>query len=158
MNRIGFGYDIHRLVEGRKLILGGIDIPFDKGLSGHSDADVLIHAMIDGLLGAATMGDIGHLFPDNDPQFKDIDSMVLLKKVFDLIQQKGFSIVMIDSTIVCEKPKLAPYIVTMRENIAQHLGIPADSISVKATTNERIGDIGKGEAICAMAVVLLDKI
>lgn len=150
--RTGFGYDIHRLTTGRKLILGGVLIPFEKGLDGHSDADVLIHAIIDALMGSLALGDIGAHFPDTDPAYKDVDSRILLKKTARLIFQKGYLIENIDATIVAERPKLNPFIPHMRKNIAMDMNIPEDSVSVKATTSERIGIIGREEGICAMAV------
>ena len=150
--RIGFGYDVHRLCENRKLILGGVDIPHSLGLLGHSDADVLVHAVMDALLGAAALGDIGKLFPDTDQAFKDIDSMILLKKVGEVLSEKGYLIGNIDSTVVAQKPKLAPYIQQMRENIAECLGIELDAVSVKATTTEKLGPEGREEGISAYAV------
>ena len=153
--RTGFGYDLHRLCEGRKLILGGVTIPFEKGLDGHSDADVLVHAVIDALLGAAAMGDIGMHFPDTDPGFKNADSRVLLRETASMLEKKGFLIGNIDSTIVAERPKLLPHIEEMRYNIAEDLGLGLDDVSVKATTSERIGMIGREEGMCAMAVSLI---
>ncbi len=149
--RVGFGYDVHALKAGRKLILGGVDIPYEKGLDGHSDADVLIHAIIDALLGSAALGDIGKLFPDTDNSFKDIDSRILLKKVGNLLKEKGYSIANIDSTIVAQEPKLAPFIDEMRENIATDLGLLKDAVSVKATTTEKLGFEGRKEGISACA-------
>lgn len=150
--RIGFGYDVHRLCENRKLILGGVDIPHSLGLLGHSDADVLVHAVMDALLGAAALGDIGKLFPDTDESFKDIDSVILLKKVGEVLSEKGYIVNNIDSTVVAQKPKLAPYIQQMRENIADCLGLAVDCISVKATTTEKLGPEGREEGISAYAV------
>ena len=150
--RIGFGYDVHRLCENRKLILGGVDIPHSLGLLGHSDADVLVHAVMDALLGAAALGDIGKLFPDTDESFKDIDSMILLKKVGEVLSEKGYIVNNIDSTVVAQKPKLAPYIQQMRENMADCLGLAVDCISVKATTTEKLGPEGREEGISAYAV------
>ncbi len=150
--RIGFGYDVHKLCENRKLILGGVDVPHTLGLMGHSDADVLIHAIMDALLGAAALGDIGKLFPDSDNSFKDIDSMILLKKVGEVLSEKGYSIGNIDSTIAAQKPKLAPYIEQMRKNIADCLGVDLDAVSVKATTTEKLGFEGREEGISACAV------
>jgi 2-C-methyl-D-erythritol 2,4-cyclodiphosphate synthase len=155
--RTGFGYDLHRLAEGRKLVLGGVDIPFEKGLDGHSDADVLLHAITDALLGAAALGDIGAHFPDTDPAWKGADSRVLLRQTAALIREKGYLIGNVDSTVVAERPKLRPHIDRMREHIAADLGVDADAVSVKATTSERIGMIGREEGICAMAVCLLWK-
>lgn len=155
--RTGFGYDLHRLAEGRKLVLGGVDIPFEKGLDGHSDADVLLHAITDALLGAAALGDIGAHFPDTDPAWKGADSRVLLRQTAALIREKGYLIGNVDSTVVAERPKLRPHIDRMREHIAADLGVGADAVSVKATTSERIGMIGREEGICAMAVCLLWK-
>ncbi|MGI5984256.1 MAG: 2-C-methyl-D-erythritol 2,4-cyclodiphosphate synthase [Clostridiales bacterium] len=154
--RIGHGYDVHKLAVNRKLILGGIDIPYDKGLDGHSDADVLIHAIIDALLGAAAFGDIGTLFPDTDPKYKDADSAELLRRVYMRISEAGYSIGNIDSTVIAQAPKLAPYIEEMRENIAKVLNISADCINIKATTEEKLGFTGAGEGIAAHAVVLLN--
>ncbi|MGB9814256.1 MAG: 2-C-methyl-D-erythritol 2,4-cyclodiphosphate synthase [Thermovenabulum sp.] len=156
--RVGIGYDAHRLVEGRKLIIGGVHIPFEKGLLGHSDADVLVHAINDALLGAACLGDIGKHFPDTDPKYKDISSLVLMKRVAELLKNEGFGIVNIDSVIVAERPKFAPYIEKMRENIASALGIQKDKISIKATTTEGMGFEGRGEGISAKAICLIKKI
>ncbi len=153
--RTGCGYDLHRLSEGRKLVLGGVVIPFEKGLEGHSDADVLLHAITDALLGAAAMGDIGSHFPDTDPAWKGADSRVLLRKTVELISEKGYRIGNVDSTVVAERPKLRPHIDRMRACIAEDLGVETDAVSVKATTSERIGMIGREEGICAMAVCLL---
>jgi len=150
--RIGFGYDVHRLCENRKLILGGVDVPHTLGLMGHSDADVLIHAVMDALLGAAALGDIGKLFPDTDNSFKDIDSMILLKKVGEVLAEKGYIVNNIDSTVAAQKPKLAPYIEQMRKNIADCLGVDLDAVSVKATTTEKLGFEGREEGISAYAV------
>jgi len=150
--RIGFGYDVHRLCENRKLILGGVDVPHTLGLMGHSDADVLIHAVMDALLGAAALGDIGKLFPDSDNSFKDIDSMILLKKVGEVLAEKGYIVNNIDSTVAAQKPKLAPYIEQMRKNIADCLGVEVDAVSVKATTTEKLGFEGREEGISAYAV------
>ena len=157
MFRIGEGYDVHRLTEGRKLILGGVDIPFTKGLDGHSDADVLVHAIMDALLGAAALGDIGKLFPDNDDAYLGADSIELLKKVVKVISDKGYNIVNIDSTIIAQKPKLAPYIDSMRANIAAAMGADKDAVSVKATTEEGLGFTGTGEGIAARAIALIEK-
>ncbi|MGA2623663.1 MAG: 2-C-methyl-D-erythritol 2,4-cyclodiphosphate synthase [Bacteroidota bacterium] len=153
--RIGVGYDIHRLVVNRKLILGGVEIPFVKGLFGHSDADVLCHAVCDALLGAAALGDIGKHFPDNDPRFKDISSLVLLKQVADLIRLNNFDIVNVDATVVLQQPKVGPYIKRMRDNIAQSLGLSLDRVSVKATTSEELGFVGMGEGAATYAVALI---
>ena len=157
MFRIGEGYDVHRLKEGRKLILGGVDIPFTKGLDGHSDADVLVHAIMDALLGAAALDDIGKLFPDNDDAYLGADSIELLKKVVKVISDKGYNVVNIDSTVIAQKPKLAPYIDNMRANIASALGADKDAVSVKATTEEGLGFTGTGEGIAARAVALIEK-
>ena len=151
--RFGFGYDIHRLVVNRKLILGGVEIPFIKGLLGHSDADVLCHAVADALLGAAALDDIGKHFPDTDPRFKDVSSLVLLKHVGDLLRTNQFEIVNLDSTLVLQQPKVAPYVKRMRENIAHTLGLRLDQVSVKATTGEELGFIGMGDGASAYAVV-----
>ena len=156
--RIGMGYDVHKLVEGRKLILGGVDIPYEKGLLGHSDADVLIHAIMDALLGAVALGDIGKHFPDSDEKYKGISSLELLKHVSLLLQSKGYSIINIDSTIMAQKPKLAPYIDDMRKNIASVIGIDVDAVSVKATTEEGLGFTGEGLGISSNAVCLLENI
>lgn len=154
-NRIGHGYDVHRLVEGRKLILGGVEIPYEKGLDGHSDADVLIHALMDSMIGAAAMGDIGKLFPDTDDSYKGISSMILLDKVCQALRDKGFSFVNVDVTVICQRPKLSPYIDEMRKNISDALGIDIGRVSVKATTTEKLGFAGRGEGIAAEAVSLL---
>ena len=156
--RIGSGYDVHKLVEGRKLILGGVDIQHHKGLLGHSDADVLIHAIMDALLGACALGDIGRHFPDTSDEFKGISSIILLKRVLDLIQNKGYCIMNIDATIVAQKPKLAPHIDLMRKNIAEALNTDIDNINIKATTEEKLGFTGREEGISAQAVCLLEKI
>ena len=154
--RIGHGYDVHRLVEGRKLILGGVDIPYEKGLLGHSDADVLLHAISDSLLGAAAMGDIGAMFPDTDPAFKDADSLLLLKAVVKRINEAGFKPVNIDATIIAQQPKMRPYIDEMRKNISDALNVSIDCVNVKATTEERLGFTGSGEGISAHCVSLID--
>ena len=154
--RIGIGYDVHRLVEDRKLILGGVEIPYEKGLLGHSDADVLVHAVMDALLGAAALGDIGQHFPDNDPKYKGISSILLLEKVGQLLNEKGYRVVNIDSIVIAQKPKLLPYRPQMAENIAQALGIPVDCVSVKATTEEGMGFTGTGDGMASQAVVLLE--
>jgi len=156
--RIGIGFDVHQLVEGRKLILGGVTIPFEKGLLGHSDADVLVHAINDALLGACALGDIGKHFPDTDPAYKDISSIKLLKRVKNLLSVHGYKVVNIDSVICAERPKLAPYIDEIRKNIAETLSIAVDRVSVKATTTEGLGFEGKGEGISAQAVCLIEKI
>ena len=153
--RIGIGYDIHRLVYGRKLVLGGVTIPFEKGLLGHSDADVLLHAVCDALLGAAGLGDIGLYFPDTDNEFKDMESIKLLDRTNKMIREKGFTIINIDSTIFVETPKLSLYREEMKKNIAQILEIDPGRINIKATTTEGLGMIGKGEGIGAMSVVLI---
>ena len=153
--RIGQGYDVHRLVEGRRLILGGVEIPYEKGLLGHSDADVLLHALMDALLGAAALGDIGRHFPDKDPQYEGADSMELLGRVCALLRQKGYRVGNCDCTVIAQRPKLAPYIPAMRENIASALGIPTDRVSVKATTEEGLGFTGEGAGIAAQAIALL---
>jgi 2-C-methyl-D-erythritol 2,4-cyclodiphosphate synthase len=153
--RIGHGYDVHRLVKDRRLILGGVEIPFEKGLLGHSDADVLLHAIADALLGAAALGDIGLHFPDSDPRYAGADSRVLLKEVCRLVRAAGFEIENIDATILCQAPKLRPYIDAMRRNIADTCDLPLDRVSVKATTEEGLGFTGRGEGIAAHAVTLL---
>lgn len=154
--RIGHGYDVHRLVENRKLIIGGVEIPYEKGLDGHSDADVLVHAIMDALLGAAALGDIGMMFPDNDPKYKGADSLKLLGLVFDRMSEKGYRIVNLDCTIIAQAPKLAGYIGAMRERISMVLNIGIDCVNVKATTEEHLGFTGAGEGIAAHAVVLID--
>ena len=153
--RVGMGYDVHRLTEGRDLIIGGVKIPYEKGLLGHSDADVLLHAISDALLGAAALGDIGKHFPDTDPAYKGISSMILLEKVGDLIAEKSFLIENIDATIIAQAPKMRPYIDTMRENIAKALKIEVSQVNVKATTEEGLGFTGTGEGISSQAVCLL---
>ena len=158
MIRIGHGYDVHKLVNGRKLIIGGVEIPNNNiGLLGHSDADVLLHAISDALLGAAALGDIGKHFPDNDEKYKNADSLVLLCKVNDLLKNEGYSVVNIDATVLAQSPKLATYILSMRENIAKALKITVDFVSVKATTEEGLGFTGSKEGIAAHAVVLIEK-
>lgn len=156
--RIGHGYDVHRLVSGRALILGGVTIPFEKGLLGHSDADVLTHAIMDALLGAAALGDIGAHFPDNDPVYAGADSVELLKNVVSLLTQNGYQIGNIDATVLAQAPRLKPYIPTMREILSQSCGLPLDAVSVKATTEEGLGFTGSGEGIAAHAVCLIEKI
>lgn len=153
--RIGQGYDVHRLVEGRKLILGGVEIPYEKGLLGHSDADVLIHAVMDALLGAAALGDIGQHFPDTDPAYEGADSLRLLAHVQELLQQEGYAVGNIDATIIAQKPKLMPHIQKMRENIAEAMRLTLGQVSVKATTEERLGFTGREEGISAQAVCTL---
>mgnify|MGYP000875754597 CR=1 FL=1 len=157
MFRIGNGYDVHKLVEGRKLILAGIEIPHHLGLLGHSDADVLVHAIMDGLLGALALGDIGKHFPDTDEKYKGISSMELLKEVSKLIKNKGYEVVNIDSIVAAERPKLKPYIEQMRKNVAEILEISIEDVSIKATTEERLGFTGREEGIKSYAVVLLKK-
>jgi 2-C-methyl-D-erythritol 2,4-cyclodiphosphate synthase len=154
--RIGIGYDVHRLVTGRKLVLGGIVIPFEKGLLGHSDADVLVHAVCDALLGAAAMGDIGMHFPDTDPKFKNISSIKLLAETVAMLQRNGFSIGNIDSTIFAESPKIGPYRKLMQEKLAATVEVEPNCINIKATTTEGLGIIGNGEGIAAMSVALLE--
>ena len=156
--RIGHGYDVHRLVEGRELIVGGVHIPYKKGLLGHSDADVLLHAVSDALLGAAAMGDIGGMFPDNDPEYLGADSLVLLREVFQRLRDNGYSVINVDCTVIAQKPKMKPYIPEMRMNIAAALSTDADNISVKATTEEEMGFTGRGEGISAHCVCLIDKV
>lgn len=155
--RIGHGYDVHKLCENRKLIIGGVEIEYEKGLLGHSDADVLLHAVSDSLLGAAAMGDIGGMFPDNDPQFKDADSLVLLKQVTQRLSASGYKTVNIDATIIAQKPKMSPHIPQMRANIASALGIDVDFVNVKATTEEKLGFTGSGEGISAHCVCLIER-
>ena len=156
MTRIGFGFDVHRLVAGRKLVLGGVEIPFEKGLLGHSDADVLSHAIADALLGAAAAGDIGRHFPDTDPKYKNISSLTLLSNVARLLSEKSYAIINIDTTIVLQQPKIAPHVEKMRENIARALDVEIDCVSVKATTNEGLGFIGAGDGAVAYAVAQVD--
>ena len=153
--RIGHGYDAHRLAENRKLILGGVEIPYEKGLVGHSDADVLLHALADAILGAAALGDIGKLFPDNDPATEGIDSRIILRAAYDKIRAAGFEPENCDVTVIAQRPKLAPYIDRMRENIASDLRMDISAVSVKATTEEKMGFTGSGEGISCHAVVLL---
>ena len=155
--RIGHGYDVHRLCEGRKLIIGGVDIPWEKGLMGHSDADVLVHALMDALLGALALGDIGKLFPDTDETFAGADSIILLKEVAKRIAAQGYILSNADCTIIAQRPKMAPHIEAMRSNIAAALGVDVSQISVKATTEERLGFTGEGLGIASHAVVLLEK-
>ncbi len=155
--RIGQGYDVHRLVEGRKPIIGGVEIPYEKGLDGHSDADVLLHAIMDALLGAAALGDIGVLFPDTDDAYKGADSMVLLEKVHEEVLSEGYAVSNIDATIIAQAPKMRPYIDQMRDNIARVLNIGQDQVNVKATTEEKLGFTGRKEGISAIAVALLEK-
>lgn len=155
--RIGHGYDVHKLVEGRDLIIGGVKIPYEKGLLGHSDADVLLHAVSDSLLGAAAMGDIGGMFPDNDPQFLSADSLVLLRSVFQRLRDNGYKVVNVDATVIAQKPKMKAYIPEMRMNIAAALSTDIDNISVKATTEEELGFTGRGEGISAHSVCLIEK-
>ena len=157
MTRFGMGYDVHRLVEGRKLILGGVEIPWEKGLLGHSDADVLLHAIADALLGAAALGDIGKHFPDTDDKFKGADSRKLLAEVVRLLREKGYRVGNVDATIVAQAPKLSPHIENMAENIAKVLGVERDAVNVKATTEERLGFTGSGEGMSAYAVAGIEK-
>lgn len=154
--RIGHGYDVHRLTAGRKLILGGVEIPSEKGLLGHSDADVLTHAIMDALLGAAALGDIGGLFPDTDPRFKDADSLRLLQVVCEEIGKKGYSISNIDSTVIAQAPKIKPYIAQMQQNLARVCNVEQEQINIKATTEEKLGFTGRGEGIAAHAVCLIE--
>ena len=156
--RIGHGYDVHRLVEGRRCIIGGVDIPHEKGLLGHSDADVLLHAIMDAVLGAMAAGDIGKLFPDNDPTYKGADSLVLTRRVAEVMTERGYRLGNIDATVIAQAPKMAPHILTMRENIATAFGVDPDRVSVKATTEERLGFTGSGEGIAAHAVCLIESL
>ena len=155
--RIGHGYDVHRLTEGRKLILGGVEIPWERGLLGHSDADVLLHAIMDALLGAAGLGDIGRLFPDSDPAYAGISSLELLRRVADALGEKGFSVVNLDATLVAQAPKVGPYRRQMEENIAAGLAIPVERVNVKATTEEGLGFTGSGAGMAAQAIALLEQ-
>ncbi|MEE0977788.1 MAG: 2-C-methyl-D-erythritol 2,4-cyclodiphosphate synthase [Muribaculaceae bacterium] len=157
MIRIGNGFDVHRLVEGRRCIICGVDVPYEKGLLGHSDADVALHALSDALLGAAAMHDIGYHFPDTDPRYKGADSRVLLREVLRLIGEKGYRPVNVDVTIIAQAPKMLPYIEAMRENIAMDLGLDVEAVSVKATTTEHLGFTGRKEGIAAQATVLIEK-
>lgn len=154
--KIGIGYDVHKLVVGRKLMLGGVDIAYDKGLDGHSDADVLLHAICDAILGAAKLGDIGQYFPDNDEKYKDANSLELLKNTAQIIDNKGYKVVDVDSVVVAQAPKLSPYREKMRKNIAEALSLDVDNVGVKATTTEGLGFEGLGEGISAQAVVLIE--
>ena len=153
--RVGMGYDVHRLTEERKLILGGVEIPWEKGLLGHSDADVLVHAVMDALLGAAALGDIGKHFPDTDPAYKGISSILLLRHVTKLLKKNGYAIGNVDATIIAQKPKMAPHILKMRENMAEAMGISIDCLNVKATTEEGLGFTGREDGIAAQAICLL---
>lgn len=155
--RIGQGFDVHALAAGRKLIIGGVTIPYERGLLGHSDADVLLHAICDALIGAAALGDIGKHFPDTDPRYAGVDSRALLREVTQLLRARGYHVVNIDSTVIAQAPKLSPYIAAMRENIAADVGVDLDAVNVKAKTAERLGAIGRGEGIAAEAVVLIEK-
>lgn len=155
--RIGHGYDVHRLVEGRKCIIGGVEIPFDRGLDGHSDADVLTHAIMDALLGAAALGDIGQHFPDNDNSFKGIDSQVLLREVCALIRKEGYEISNLDATIIAQKPKMMPHLPEMRRILAENMGVEVSQINLKATTEERLGFTGREEGISSHCVCLIEK-
>ena len=157
MMRVGHGYDVHRLVEGRKLILGGVEIPWEKGLLGHSDADVLVHAVMDALLGAAGLWDIGHAFPDNDPAYAGIDSMLLLAQVRDMLTEKGYTVGNVDATVLAQAPKLAPHLPAIRRNLADRLQVPLSRVSVKATTEEGLGFTGAGEGMAAHAVCLVEE-
>lgn len=156
--RVGHGYDVHRLTEGRALILGGVTVPFDRGLLGHSDADVLTHAVMDALLGAAALGDIGKLFPDSDAAYAGADSMLLLRRVTALLREHGWQVGNVDATVVAQAPKLAPYIPEMRRRLAEAMGLDVDCVSVKATTEERLGFTGSGEGMAAHAVALIERL
>ena len=156
--RIGHGYDVHRLTGGRKLILGGVDIPWELGLLGHSDADVLTHAVMDALLGAAALGDIGKHFPDTDPAYAGADSLALLDHVVELLAGRGWQVGNVDATVLAQRPKLAPYIPQMRQNLALHMGVPPEQVNVKATTEEGLGFTGTGQGMAAHAVALLERI
>ncbi len=155
--RIGQGFDIHALAEGRKLIIGGVTIPYERGLAGHSDADVLLHAICDALIGAAALGDIGKHFPDTDPRYAGIDSRKLLREVAQLLRARRYRVVNMDATVIAQAPKLAPFILGMRENIAADLGVAVEDVNVKAKTAERLGAIGRGEGIAAEVVVLIER-
>lgn len=156
--RIGHGYDVHRLAEGRKFILGGVEIPYEKGLLGHSDADVLVHAIMDSILGACALGDIGKLFPDSNEKYRGADSLVLLREVARLVKENGFTVINIDSTVAAQSPKLSPYIMQMRQNIAATAGIDVSCVSVKATTEEGLGFTGEKLGVSATAICLVDKV
>ena len=156
--RIGYGYDVHRLVSGRALVLGGVTVPFEKGLLGHSDADVLTHAVMDALLGAAALGDIGKLFPDSDAAYAGADSIALLERVTALLREHGWQVGNVDATVVAQTPKLAPYIPEMRRRLAEAMGLDVDCVSVKATTEERLGFTGSGEGMAAHAVALIERL
>lgn len=156
--RVGHGYDVHRLVEGRALILGGVTVPFDRGLLGHSDADVLTHAVMDALLGAAALGDIGKLFPDSDEAYAGADSIALLRRVTALLREHGWQVGNVDATVVAQAPKLAPYVPDMRRRLAEAMGLDVDCVSVKATTEERLGFTGSGEGMAAHAVALIERL
>lgn len=158
MLRIGHGYDVHRLVENRKLILGGVEIPYEKGLLGHSDADVLTHALMDSLLGAAALGDIGHLFPDNDDRYLGADSIELLKNVVSVLKENGYAVSNTDCTVIAQRPKLAPFIMQMRRRLADAMGVDIDCVSVKATTEEGLGFSGEGLGIAVHAVSLIERV
>lgn len=158
MLRIGHGFDVHAFSEGRRLVLGGVDVPSERGLAGHSDADVVAHALMDAVLGALREGDIGKLFPDNDPAYEGADSLVLMRRVADLARERGWRVADADCTIAAQVPKLAPYREQMRANMAAALGVPVDAVGVKATTTERLGFVGREEGIAAWAVVLLERI
>lgn len=155
--RIGQGYDVHKLAPDRKLILGGVEVPYHLGLLGHSDADVIVHALMDAMLGAAGLWDIGHAFPDDDPETEGISSMVLLARVRDMLEERGYRVVNLDGTIIAQRPKLAPFIPQMRQNVARVLGLTEDRVNLKATTEEGLGFTGSGEGIAAQAVALLEK-
>ena len=156
--RIGNGYDVHRLTEGRKCIIGGVDIPYSKGLLGHSDADVLVHAVMDAVIGALCLGDIGKLFPDNDPEYEGADSILLCSRVAEVMKERGYKIGNVDATVIAQAPKMSPYIIQMRENIAKALETDVENVSVKATTEEKLGFTGEGLGISAHAVCILEKI
>jgi 2-C-methyl-D-erythritol 2,4-cyclodiphosphate synthase len=156
--RVGTGFDVHALVPGRKLVLGGVHVPFDKGLDGHSDADALIHAIGDAILGALALGDLGKHFPDTDPRWKNADSRKLLRHIVALMTERGYAVGNVDATIVAQAPKLAPHVAQMRQNLAEDLDCTLDDVSVKATTTERLGFAGRGEGIAATAVVLLEQV
>jgi 2-C-methyl-D-erythritol 2,4-cyclodiphosphate synthase len=155
--RIGQGYDVHRLVEGRALVLGGVEIPWTMGLLGHSDADVLTHAVMDALLGAAGLGDIGKAFPDTDPALEGVDSMLLLRRTMEMLTEAGYEVVNVDATVVAQRPKLAPYIPQMRENLARGMKVPAEQVNVKATTEEKLGFTGDSSGMAAQAVALIER-
>ena len=158
MKRVGIGFDVHRFVEGRPLILGGVNIPFEKGLEGHSDADVLTHTIADAILGAAGLGDIGVHFPDSEPQWKDVSSLIILEKIIEMLQEKSLAVVNVDAVLIAERPKISPWVPAIRDKLCQTIGVSAEMISIKATTTEGLGFIGEGKGIAAQAVALVSDV